>query len=1025
MQESDTVGDLAFARPDALNIQLLGACRLVGDGQVSEPSNWRLRKAAHLVKLLALTADHRLHREQVFEYLWPDLDPAAAGNNLRVTLHFARRLLTQEGFPGAEALQIRGAHVVLFPDHPLWSDVEAFEVAAEAARGSDDPARFDVALALYSGDLLPEDRFEEWAIERRKQLRGACLDLLLEVAQLHEKRGDVIQSVRALQRVLELEPDHELAHVALIRLYARTGERVRALRQYQTLRETLSRELDVEPGPDATRLYELLLAGDVAAAGSLVGEARTTAPLARRMVPPLRHIPATTNLPLQLTSFVGRERELRALLDALKRSRLVTLIGPAGSGKTRLASEAAARLGKAYPEGVWLVDLAGLADPALVVPAIASALGVHDVPGRSLTRTLTDTLRDRRLLLLLDNCEHLIETCAAVAATLLRHCPALRVLTTSREPLRVDGEAVWPVPPLNLPDPRHESSLAGLRQAEALELFTERARLVSPGFALTESNAAAVVAICRRLEGIPLAIELAATRVRALSVEEIAGRLDDALGLLTAGNRDRPTRQQSLRAAIAWSYDLLPSEEQAVLRRLAVFASGFTVEAAEMVCASDGVRSGQVLDLLFRLIDKSLIVVEGRGDDVRYRLLETIRLFSWEQLGRTGEVNRIRERHRDWYLALGEQAEPGLVGTGTRDWMRRLSPEIDNIRVVLHWSVQQGDRETTLRLAASLWSFWLLSGRISEGREWFEPLLAEPAIDAVSETAHVRALGAAGHLAQRQGDYHHGVAWSEECLRRARAIDDRWSAAHALTNLCLCALYRGDVERTIELAHEGLALSREAGVMAGVPTSLSSLGLAEYWRGNLDAAREYLHDAVAAANEIGFTAFASWLLGHLADVVRAQGDRPAARLYAEESVAVGQEAGDAYGPALGRRELGRLAADAGRTDEAVELIGASLATFRALGYSQRMVECLEDLAALAVEQDAPVRALRLLAVAEHFREAEGCPMPPLRRRAIARAMERARATLGSAAFDTAWAVDRTMTLEQAVTYALAPHATGG
>jgi predicted ATPase/DNA-binding SARP family transcriptional activator len=1019
MQESDTAGELPFARPDALNIQLLGACRLLGDGKVSEPSTWRLRKAAQLVKLLALAPGHQLHREQIFEYLWPDLDLAAAGNNLRVTLHFARRLLAQEGFPGNEALQIRGAQVMLFPDQAVWSDVEAFGAAAEGARESADPALFNAALALYTGELLPEDRFEDWVVERREQLRGIYLELLLEAARLHEQRGEADRATRVLQRLLELEPDNESAHFALMRLYARAGERVPALRQYQTLRETLLRELDVEPSPETTRLYETLLAGDVVGVASLIGETLTTAPAARRAVPTVRQIAVTTNLPLPLTSFVGRECELRALIDALKRSRLVTLTGPAGSGKTRLASEAAARLGNAYPDGIWLVDLDGLADPALVVPAIASALGVHDVPGRPLTRTLTDTLRDRRLLLLLDNCEHLIETCAAVAATLLRHCPALRLLATSREPLRVDGEAVWPVPPLNLPDPRHERSLARLRQVEALELFTERARLVSPGFALTESNAAAVVAICRRLEGIPLAIELAATRVRALSVEEIAGRLDDALGLLTAGNRDRPTRQQSLRAAIAWSYDLLHVEEQAVLRRLAVFASGFTVEAAEMVCAGDGVRSGQVLDLLFRLIDKSLIVVEGHSDDVRYRLLETIRLFSWEQLGQAGEVDRIRERHRDWYLALGEQAEPRLVGTGTRDWMRRLSPEIDNIRVVLHWNIQRGDRETTLRLAASLWSFWLLSGRISEGRGWLEPLLTEPAIDSIPESTRARALGAAGHLAQRQGDYRRAIAWSEECLRRARAIGDRWSAAHALTNLCLCALYQGDVERTIDLAHDGLELSREAGVMSGVPTSLSSLGLAEYWRGDLDAAREYLHDAVAAANEIGFTAFSSWLLGHLADVVRAQGDRAAAQRYAEESIALGQEAGDAYGPALGRRELGRLAADAGHLGEAAELIGASLETFRALGYSQRMIECLEDLAELAVDRGQPAHAVRLLAAAGHFREAEGCPMPPLRRRAIERATERARAALNPAAFKTAWAVGRAMTLEQAVTSALA------
>jgi predicted ATPase/DNA-binding SARP family transcriptional activator len=1015
MLHPKTPGNLAFARPEALNIQLLGGFRMFGATKISEPSTWRLRRPSHLVKLLALAREHRLHREQIFEYLWPDLDPAAAGNNLRVTLHFARDFLSQEGFDGAEALQIRGAQVLFFPDQQVWTDVEAFESATKAIRGSTDPMLYETALALYTGELLPEDRFEEWAIERRESLRGTVFELIMEMARLYERLGDLNQATRALRRVLDLEPADESTHVALMRLYAQGGERVRALRQYQTLRETLLRELDVEPDPETTRLYEMLLTGDVEAATSFDGESIPTAFPARRSAPRRSPEPATaTNLPVPVDSFVGREQELRQLLNALGRSRLMTLIGPAGTGKTRLALEAAARCGENYPDGVWLVDLSGLRDRSLVPHAIASTLGLHESPGCPMIETLTDRLATRDLLLLLDNCEHLIDACADVAATLLKSCPELRLLATSREPLQIAGEAVWPVPPLEAPDPQQDYSLPDLQHLEAVKLFCERARSSSHGFALTGTNAAAVATICRRLEGMPLAIELAATRIRMLSVEQIAGRLDDVLDLLSAGGRDRPGRQRSLRAAIDWSYDLLSSAEQELLRRLAVFVGGFTIEAVESVSVPRNTPADRVLDLLFQLIDKSLIVAEERGSDVRYRLLETIRQYAWEQLEEAGEVETIRDRHRDWYLSLGEQAEPGLVGTATREWMRQLLPEINNIRAALRWSARQNHREKLSRLASSLWSFWLLSGRISEGRAWLEPVLDDAAIDDLPAVVRARALGAAGLLAQRQGDYHQAIKWSEWCLELARATGDQWNAAHALVNLGQCALYQGDIDRTIALAQEGLELSRETGVMSGVPTSLSTLGLAEYWRDNLDAASEHLHEAVAAARDIGFTAFTSWLLGHLADVTSAKGDVATARSYAEESIQLGGEVGDNYGPALGRRILGRLAADAGCPDEAAELLLESLASFRTLGYNQRMTECLEDLAKLAIDNGDPARAARLLAAAGRFRDREGCPLSPSHRRAIERVLEQARETLADQAFQAALAAGRAITLERAV-----------
>jgi predicted ATPase/class 3 adenylate cyclase len=490
--------------------------------------------------------------------------------------------------------------------------------------------------------------------------------------------------------------------------------------------------------------------------------------------PPLKSLDALpNNLPLQLTSFVGREREQAEVRRLLTTARLVTLTGTGGCGKTRLALQVGAELADAFADGVWFVDLAPLADPALVPQTVAAVLGVHEVAGRPLLQTVADHLRGRELLLILDNCEHLLDACAQLADALLRACPRLRILATSRELLGVAGESAWRVPSLTLPDARQPPAAASLTQYEAVRLFIERAVAALPTFAVTNQNAPAVAQLCWRLDGIPLAIELAAARVRMLTVEQIAARLDDRFRLLTGGSRTALRRQQTLQAAIDWSYQLLSEEERLLLQRLAVFAGGWTLEAAEAVGVGASIEGADVLDLLGALVDKSLVVAEGQGAHERYRLLETIRQYAGEKLLEAGEVGPIRDQHRDWYVGLAARAEPELTGPGEEEWLGRLEVEHDNLRAALAWSLE-GDPGVGLRLAASLGGFWARHGHLVEGRRWLEAFLTRaPAPDDPEEQrVRARALRRAGILASDQQDRAAARTFLAESLILFRALGD-------------------------------------------------------------------------------------------------------------------------------------------------------------------------------------------------------------------------------------------------------------
>jgi len=946
---------------------LLGSFRVAVGLRTIEESEWRLRKAASLLKLLALAPEHRLHKEQVKELLWPDLAPKAASNNLHHALHHVRRTLEPTRKPSASRyLHLRGEQLALCPQEPLWVDVEAFEEAAIIAKRRREATVYRAALELYTGELLPEDRYEEWVQERREELKRTYINLLLELAALYEEREEFGAAIEALERTVAEEPTHEEAYARLMRLYTLSGRHQEALGQYERLRQVLMRELGREPAGASRLLYEKILAGRFPPVRWSQEAKKEEERLTERPPEEGRH-----NLPPAWISFVGRERELAEVKRMLAKSWLLTLTGAGGSGKTRLAIEVAKELVSAYRDGVWLVELAGLSEPELVAQEVAAALGVRERPDRPLVSTLIDALRYEEMLLVLDNCEHLLGAVARLAKALLKVCPSLRILATTREPLGVEGETEWRVPTLSKPDSQRPPAVAELSGYESVRLFLDRARQRNPAFALTQNNAWAVAQICERLEGIPLAIELAAARVGVLSVEQIARRLEGSVKLLAAGSRTMDPRHQTLRATLDWSYELLDEAERDLFERFSVFMGGWTLKAAEVIGAGDGIEEEDVLGLLSELIDKSLVVSEpGDNGAMRYRILEPIRQYAQDKLEESEEeVEAAKRRHASFFLALAEKAESELEGPQQQEWLERLDKEHDNLRAALSWALDQGEAELGLRLGGALGWFWWLRGHSSEGRRWLEAALMN--LDAASEPTQAKGLTKAGRMVWEQGDSERAAALSEEGLALSRELGDTAGIVDALVNLGIIALFQTNFERVSALLEEAVALQRTV-------IALQTLGL----------------------------------------VAVCQRDCERAMALHEETLALSRKIGDKSGTTLSLF-LGALAAlGLGNHRRVRELCAQGLEQCQHLGVKRGISNNLRILAALASSQGRPVRSARLWGAAEALYEAIGTTLSPAERLHFEPYIDADRAQLNQAMWEAAWAEGRAMTPEEAVEYAL-------
>lgn len=733
--------------------------------------------------------------------------------------------------------------------------------------------------------------------------------------------------------------------------------------------------------------------------------------------PPLMSLNASpNNLPAQMTSFIGRSKEVADVKQLLSESRLLTLTGPGGSGKTRLGLQVASEVLKGF-HGVFFVALAEITDPGLVASTVARALGLVETAGRSILDGLKDYLRSKNLLLVLDNFEQVIAA-APLVSQLLGECGTLKVLVTSREALRITGEREYPVPPLALPSLAELPSVESLARYAAIELFVQRARAVKADFRITDESAPAIAEICHRLDGLPLAIELAAARIKLLPPRAMLARLDQRLDFLTGGGRDLPARQQTLRGAIAWSYDLLDGNEQTLFCRLSVFVGGCTLDGVDVVGGED-LSASSLLDLVGSLVDKSLLrEVEDVHGEPRFVMLELLREYGLEQLRARGEEETIRRRHAGFFLDLVEQAEAGLEKGEQVRWMERMEQEHGNLRAAFEWSRSaDAAQELCLRLAGALGHFWEVRGHFSEGRERLSSVLSMKSAQGQTP-ARAKLLSRAAELAYRQSDYASTVEFAEESLALYRVLEDRQGAASMLVKLGNCATESGDFETAAGYLEEALAIWQDLEDKHGTARALISLGWAALRPGDHSLANIRLEQALVLSRELGDTRSIGFELSGLGEIALRQGDTARANQLLAESLELRRQLGNKWGVGVSLGTLGWAATREGDWERARAYLGESLEVRQEIGDKGGIAWCLERLADLALSQGQPEKAVRLLSAAAVLRTTIGSVIDPADQEEYQNRRKALRSQFGEEKFTSLWKEGRTLTMEQAIAHAL-------
>ena len=717
------------------------------------------------------------------------------------------------------------------------------------------------------------------------------------------------------------------------------------------------------------------------------------------------------NLPLQLTSFIGREEEMAQAEQLLAGTRLLTFIGPGGTGKTRLALQVAAEQLGEFKDGVWLVELAPLAASDYILPTLAATFGLREAPGVPLLDLVIDYLRAKGLLLFLDNCEHLIEVCAQLADQLLHACPNLKIIASSREALEIAGETVYRVPSLSLPEKIVSSE--SLMISEAGRLFIERAAKAEPRFKLTEDNASAIAQICLRLDGIPLALELAAARVKLFTPEQIAERLDNRFQLLTGGSRTALPRQQTLRALIDWSYQTLDATEQGLFRRLAVFSGGWTFEAVEAV-----VGEAEALDGLLGLVSKSLVNVEEQAGQSRYRFLETIRQYALEKLAESGQVTEARNRHLDYFLSYADHAEPATFSLERPERLDQLELEHDNLRAALEWGTENQPVKA-LRLAELMSGFWSMYNYYLEARAWCEKLLTRTEGMPALENARAEVFETLGWIAALQGDHQAGRAASEAGLKLARQINDSKTIARALNSLAFSSLFLGDYKAASEAVVESEAIARQRGYAPELAIALTTRAQIAYMASkDLAAVKKYLDESLALAQATGFQWAFSLSVYGLARAAGARGDIETARRRFEESAEIGRKMGNRQMIYASRSELAHVLREHGELDEPLAIYKKVILGWLELGHRAAVAHELECIAFIIRKKGQAQRAANLLGAAERLRQAIDSSMTSMERVEYEQEISALRAQMDEAALTAAWSEGRAMTMDEAITLAV-------
>ena len=871
-----------------VHVSLLGGFSVTVNGE-PVADRWRLRKAKTLVKLLALAPGHRLHREVVVDRLWPDTEPQVAANNLHQIVHTIRRMM------GPESITLSDDVVRLCPAGGLSVDVNVFEQAAATARSGSGITALQQALQLWTGPLLPEDQYAEWALEHGERLTETHAALATLLGSKLSEQGNHEAALALVEPLASSRPLDEQLHRVLIEALAGFGRRWEAVEAYERLRAALDEAYAAEPEPETKTLYRQLLTGG-------------------------KPMPTTTphNLPGSSTSFIGRRRLLGELSASLGRTRLLTLTGVGGVGKSRLALELGRLVGAGteLPDGVWLVELAGVQDPEVLASTVASAVGITLRNGRPPRTALAEQLGSRALLLIMDNCEHLLNACCSLLDEVLAQCPNINIVTTSREPLALPGEMVYRVPSLELPSGAHVD-IRELSRLEAVQLFVERAWLTAPSFRLNTRTAGPVAEICHRLDGIPLALELAAARLAHFTVKELADGLGDALTLLGQRGRGRLDRQQTLAATLDWSHGLLEVEEQTIFRRLAVFAGGFNLDAAAAVCDGPGPL---VTAVISRLVDKSLVHAETSARKTRYRLLEVVRQYAETQLNKAGEQAACRTHHLEWYSVAAAAHDPdrgaAVVGEPS-DWF---DVEQDNLRAASAAALAT-DPTLALQLATSTWRFWVNRGLISEGaRSLTLALNASKDRSAL----RARALAAMSVMLIRQAKATELTAIGEEIVDLLNEHGDARERAHGYHQRALLTFMSGDWGLAQTQSDEALRVAAE--FPAVTASAQHFAGVLALGRGETEAARSRFDAALQALDRVPDDAAPFFIAMSLGWAVDQRHDPPLP--FGEETVLFGRRVGAQQAAGYVRLAIALSERLAGHIDAAFDLIDDAYGRFR-------------------------------------------------------------------------------------------------
>jgi predicted ATPase/DNA-binding SARP family transcriptional activator len=980
-----------------MEFRILGPLEAVDDGRVV---SLKAAKPRALLAILLLHANELVPSDRLIEDLWSGRPPVTATKILQTYVSRLRRVLGPDTIvtgPAGYELRLE----------PQCLDLHRFQQLVAEAQGVDPSiaARaLHEALVLWRGPPLADFPYEPWAqaeIRRLEELRLEALEHRIDADLALGRAGELVGE---LEPLIAGHPLRERPHEQLMLALYRSGRPADALAAYRFARETFVQELGIEPGA-SLRLLERAILDQDPELDVAPGSAST--PMRGRLPSSLR---------TRSTSFVGRERELREIRQLLREvgTTLLTLTGPAGTGKTRLAVEATVGIESQFPDGVVLVELAPVRDPELVAPAIADTLGVSAKPGRDLVELLVAYLRDRRALLVLDNFEQVLAA-APLLTQLLGVARDLVLLVTSRAPLDVPVERVYPVSALELPDTSLLPHVGRLRQVEAVRLFVDRARDARVDFELSDTNADPIVQLCVRLDGLPLALELAAARIKLLSPGAILTRLGPRLDLIKSEpGSGAPERHRTLRAAIDWSYDLLDAQQQQLFTSLGVFAGGFTLDGAQAVA---GELELDIVDGVESLLRNNLLRTERlAGGEPRFGMLETIHEYALDRLGACGNEALVRRSHACFYAELAEDAEPDLRGPHQLRWLELLDAELANIRAALTWATETGDAEVGLRIGAALWRYWQMRGYLGEGRERLERLLA---LGSGSRAARATGQAAVASIAVNHGDNAEVARLLQKSLPVHRELgDDLWIAG-SLSMLCESALVLGDADDALACADEGLAYARRSGDSSTEAMLLHSLGLALGWKGELEAAASAVDESVQISRRDGnLTSVGNWVRS-LGSIARARRDHAQARLCFEESLAIGRAIGHPYCISHALSYLALVAQEGNDRAAARRLLAESVAIEREAGERLGLVANLDVYARLATADGRHARAVRLCAGASALRESVGIDACGVGWPDLEPMVVHLRSELGADVFAETWAAGRAMPLEEALDFAVA------